>query len=552
MKRLLTYGLLLLTILASHFVVSACQDDSDKTTIVMTFTTRVENPRLDETTGESAEVLKEQMKELRIIMAREDGTVIYNEKTGVVGNEHEFSFDVPMMTYKERFQFVVIANETALVSSNGTAIDLSNVDKADFNNLKTLKIGQDGFSLGESPYIPQTIYWAQDIIYGETTKIRKELQFVVGKITVEFENQTEEPQSLSDIHIKGIIPNAQGYLLAQASNDFVGTQHDASAMQAADIIFNSITDLSVGGSSPIQHYYTYPVGTYGVASSTLSFTQSEKTYEQPTLFATWNGIEYNLPITEVTDEEGNVHPFTSLARNERLKIVITLTPAGDITVNYTIDDWKENKVNIGDTPPTTPPGNEYNVDEFKDAGDIEIGGNDNNFWELGNGTTIKGEEVNTGWEDTYGLDAGLNDVIQNISLPNNMSFKDIQGYIILLEFVCYNDNGRNADGKLKFDVLFLTNYDRIFSKRNLNDDGTEADPFVWNDKHESGDENESPYVRYVKIDADVIDFIYNNNNSSDQTLFNVKVVDASTEKQEGIQIALKQFKLIRPTTYSNQ
>lgn len=389
MKRLLTYGLLLLTILASHFVVSACQDDSDKTTIIMTFTTRIDNTPQSTTPGEEAEVEVEQMKELRIIMARKDGTVIHNEKQPVTGNEHTFSFDVPMMAYTENFQFVAIANESTL------GLDFSEVEvnnKTAFNDLKTLVIGSDGFFFDvESQCIPQTIYWAQDIIYGETTKIRKELQFVVGKITIEFENQTEEPQSLSDIHIKGIIPNAQGYLLAQASNDFVGTQHDASAMQAADIIFNSITDLSVGGSSPIQHYYTYPVGSYGVASSTLSFTQSEKTYEQPTLFATWNGIEYNLPITKVTDEEGNVHPFTSLARNERLKIVITLTPAGDITVNYEVDEWIDTPTNIGGEAPTTP-GNGYHVDTWGASNDIEIGGG-GQIWELGNGTTIKGEEV---------------------------------------------------------------------------------------------------------------------------------------------------------------
>ena len=99
---------------------------------MMTFTTRVENAPLGTTTDESAEVPQEQMKELRIIMARKDGTVIHNEKQSVTGNEHTFSFDVPMMAYTENFQFVAIANESALVSTTGTSIDLSNVDKAAF------------------------------------------------------------------------------------------------------------------------------------------------------------------------------------------------------------------------------------------------------------------------------------------------------------------------------------------------------------------------------------------------------------------------------------
>ena len=369
---------------------------------MMTFTTRVENAPLGSTTDESAEVPQEQMKELRIIMARKDGTVIHNEKQPVTGNEHTFSFDVPMMAYTENFQFVAIANESTL------GLDFSEVEvnnKTAFNDLKTLVIGSDGFFFDlESQCIPQTIYWAQDITYGETTKIRKELQFVVGKITLEFKNVTEETQSLTGIHIKGIIPNAQGYLLAQASNDFVGTQHDASAMQDADIIFNPVTDLSVDGSSPIQHYYTYPVGSYGVASSTLSFTQSEKTYKQPTLFATWNGIEYNLPITEVRDEESNVvHNFTSLARNERLKIVITLTPAGDITVNYTIAPWEDTPTNIGDKAPITP-GNGYNTENWGASNDIEIGGDEDDPWSnLGGLIIADGEDIFDNWNNVTGL-----------------------------------------------------------------------------------------------------------------------------------------------------
>ena len=510
---------------------------------MMTFTTRVENAPLGTTTDESAEVPQEQMKELRIIMARKDGTVIHNEKQSVTGNEHTFSFDVPMMAYTENFQFVAIANESALVSTTGTSIDLSNVDKATFNNLKTLVIGQDGFFFGDdSQCIPQTIYWAQDITYGTETNIRKELQFVVGKITLEFKNETKETQSLTGIHIKGVIPNAQGYLFAQ-DNDFVGTQHDASAMQAADIIFNPVTDLGEDNSSGIQHYYTYPVGSYGIASSTLSFTQSEKTYVQPTLFATWNGIEYNLPITEVTDKGGNKHNFTTLARNERLKIVITLTPAGDITVNYEIAEWIDNPTNIGDPQPN--PGGGYHVDPWGDANDIIIGGSTGGQdWNIGTGSPIKGEEVETDWEEMT-LNKDINDVISNLNLPNNKEFKDLKDHVILIEFRCANSNNKP---NIEFEVWFVTSGFVPISKKNIDDNGNEAAPFAWNENHKT-DPNEPSYIRYLKITQDVIDNIYTLDGS--KTLFNIQVMNAADSKQAGIQIQLQKFKLIKQTSTAN-
>ena len=73
MKRLLTYGLMLLTILASHFVVSACQkEEVSKNEVMLTFNTRsdVADAKSDATTD------VESMQELRVIMVNQDGTII--------------------------------------------------------------------------------------------------------------------------------------------------------------------------------------------------------------------------------------------------------------------------------------------------------------------------------------------------------------------------------------------------------------------------------------------------------------------------------------------
>ena len=521
MKRLLTYGLLLLTILASHFVVSACQDDLPETTeVMMTFTTRALVTQEDV----SKAIEQEQMKDLRVIMVRQNGSIVHNHKVeNITESSVTVTFQTPVLPDGETFKFFAIANEGDLVPD----LNLESITSGEISSLITQEVGGDAFAIRNA--IPQTQYWEHHIDVQESRKesISKQLEYMASKISVQFVNQTNEAQSLENIKITGIPLATKGYLFKQA-DDYVDTKNAAS-----EISFNAVTSLAAGASSAIQHYYTYPVE--GITNAVLS--------------ATWKGKNGESDVTKTEPLEG----ITSLPRNQHLKIVITLVGPGDITVNYEVAEWIDNPTNIGNPQPN--PGGGYHVDPWGDANDIIIGGSTGGQdWNLGNGTTIKGEEVQTDWEDTYGLDSGLNDVIQGIKLPNDKTFRDLQGDIILIEFVCYNGQGKNKDGNLKFDVLFLTDYDRVFSERNIieNDDGTQtqADAFAWNDKHEAKDESEPPYVRYVKLTEDVVDFIYDNN-SSKQTIFNVKVVNAATGTQEGLQIALKKFKLIKPTSATN-
>lgn len=379
MKRLLTYGLLLLTILASHFVVSACQDDLPETTdIMVTFTTRAISGGAASTAPEI-----EQMHDLRVIMLRSDGTIVdkgqYTPEGDFNPSSVRFTFSTTIPNPEgEDFTFLAIANEEYVDeelpwSTRGIG------DKLTQSEIESITVDTDI----KSEPIPQTDYWTVHVPQSNYKIDDRTLQFAGSKISVVFNNMTKEEQSLSNIHITGIGSASAGYLFKQTTgDDFVGERH-----ADTDITFTDVTNLAAGATSEELTYYTYPVGSVST----------------PTLFATWNEKEYNLPITEVRDEEGNVHSFNSLARNERLKIVITLTPAGDITVNYTIAAWEETPTNIGDTAPTTP-GNGYNTENWGASNDIEIGGDEDDPWSNLGGTIIAGgSDIFDNWNDVTGL-----------------------------------------------------------------------------------------------------------------------------------------------------
>ena len=338
MKRLLTYGLLLLTILASHFVVSACQDDLPETTeVMMTFTTRA-------VMGEASTAPdNERMQDLRVIMLRENGTVVDNHmEEDINASSVTFTFTTPIQTGGEDFTFLAVANEGSIQSTSKLSwLSCSPGDKLSEETITQIKAQQIGdgtaFDINDGP-IPQTKQWTVTVPQASTHVENQQLDFVASKISVQFLNHTMESQTLSGIRISGIGSAADGYLFAQTNNDF-GTQGASS-----NITFSDVT-VSAGEPSDMLSYYTYPV-------STIS---------SPTLYATWNDKEYNLPI-KISDAF-----ITSLKRNDHLQIVVTLTGEG---MMYHIVSWEENPTNIGSP---TPEGG-YQVDGWGNGNNIIIGG----------------------------------------------------------------------------------------------------------------------------------------------------------------------------------
>lgn len=356
MKRLLTYGWLLLTLLASLFVMPSCQEDEiphDTTEVMMTFTTRAVVTQ----NNESDAINIEKMNDIHVIVARQDGTVVYNGTPAVDTNNGtaSVSFQTPVKTGGEDFKFFAIANESSLVNPPQNYTDI--------NGLISHVVG-DGNAIAIDKSIPQTKYWIHPVkqLLGETQYIRKTLDYLASKISVQFINNTNKPQSLSNIYITGITPNGKGRLFNRPTGEYDAegeeiyeevyvTTNDVNLNNG--ISFNEVTNLSVGASSSIQHYYSYPVDAENIVS--------------PTLHATWEGVgDKTLPI-EINDAF-----ITELKRNDHLKIIVTLT-GQELTVNYTIADWEEHDTNIGGTSPT-PEGGYDTEDWIADSNtDVVIG-----------------------------------------------------------------------------------------------------------------------------------------------------------------------------------
>lgn len=327
------------------FIFTACQDDLPETTeVMMTFTTRaVVTDKVDSNAPD-----EDKMQDLRVIMLRQDGTVVDNHlEENINASSVTFTFSTPIQIDGEDFTFLAVANEESIQSTStidwlkcSSGVKLS---EETITQIKEQQIGNgEAFNISDGP-IPQTKQWTVHVPQQDTHVENQTLDFVASKISVQFINNTNAEQSLNDVKITGIGYNVYGYLFAHNSADFVGENHNAS-----DITFTDVTKLAVGVTSAAQTYYTYPIGSLS----------------SPTLHATWNGSEYDLPI-KINDEF-----ITALNRNDHLKIIVTLT-GQELVVNYTIAAWNtDNTTNIGSP---TPEGG-YQVDDWGNGNDVIIGG----------------------------------------------------------------------------------------------------------------------------------------------------------------------------------
>lgn len=471
MCKFLTYSLTLLTIVAGLFVVSACQkEEVSKNEVMLTFNTRsdVADAKSDATTD------VESMQKLRVIMVNQDGTIIGNKNKPIATDQTQetFKFQAPVKNGNESFTFFAIANESSIVSDNLSWIEQSTgtLFANSINERKTTQIGNDAV-FDFSKHIPQTKIW--EVSYAEIKEsggnlsITKQLEYVTGKISVHFVNQTDEQQTISNIRILGITPNTKGYLFKQDGTDYI----DSKDNNATSISWGKVLTLAAPTTgdegetiyaSDSVAYYTYPL--------------AEGNFNSPMLYATWGD--------ETEPRTLALSGITSLKRNEHLRIEITLTPAGDITVNYTIAPWEDTPTNIGDEAPTTP-GNDYYVDAWGENSNIEIGGGGKE-WNLGS-STITGEQV-ADWTGTADPNA-------NSTLRIYIKNQDISvGNIILINFLCkYN----NSDNKDDFHFKFMTEGDVPIVESNPAEDVTYEWPGVQSDE-------DTPYIRYLTLTEEVI------------------------------------------------
>lgn len=194
--------LLLLSLLA----VSCISDDypvRDKATVKMTFTTRaISNPA---TTAGGLED-NEHMHTLRVIVARQNGEILYNLKYDIAGNETSKTITFSEMTVNakgEIFDFYAIANEEGV----GYSKSWENVTVADLKGMNL----QSGFltnaNASKDTYIPQTAYKQIRVapqsgggIQSETMK----LDFAVAKVRLTINNTSSAVQTVSNINLSGL------------------------------------------------------------------------------------------------------------------------------------------------------------------------------------------------------------------------------------------------------------------------------------------------------------------------------------------------------------
>lgn len=195
--------LLLLSLLA----VSCISDDypvRDKATVKMTFTTRaISNPA---TTAGGLEA-NEHMRTLRVIVARQNGEILYNLKYYIAENETSKTITFSEMTVNadgETFDFYAIANEEGV----GYSGSWENVTVADLKGMNL----PEGFltnanDVSKNTMIPQTAYKQIRVapqsgggIQSETMK----LDFAVAKVRLTINNTSSAEQTVSDINLFGL------------------------------------------------------------------------------------------------------------------------------------------------------------------------------------------------------------------------------------------------------------------------------------------------------------------------------------------------------------
>lgn len=286
----------------------------------MTFTTRaISNPA---TTAGGLED-NEHMRTLRVIVARQNGEILYNLKYDIAENETSKTITFSEMTVNadgETFDFYAIANEAGV--GYGSWDDVTVAD------LKGMNL-QSGFltnaNASKDTYIPQTAYKQIRVapqsgggIQSETMK----LDFAVAKVRLTINNTSAGDQYVNNINLSGL--NIESTPLFAN-----GT---LSAVKEGTLSLGNMT-----GNMTIHANSTATVYAYFF----------ENTGGDYALTANWNNKQQTLDIKDAG--------ITEISRGTELNINITLNATTTLTFNIEVVPWAEVEV---DVPP-------FEVPQFK-------------------------------------------------------------------------------------------------------------------------------------------------------------------------------------------
>lgn len=308
-KHFRTYCLLAVAVVAVALLSVSCIKDNDpavggKASVTMTFTTRVSD---NVTAGNLLD--NEQMRKLRVIVAR-SGTndIIYNVSYDIQPGETQKVIHFSELTVNkdgENFDFYAIANEDAFLTGGESLEGLSALKscilKKDFNSPALSKIPQAAF---------QTIKVGPN----EQKKAPMKLLFPLAKVVLNFDNQTGEPVSLTDVAISGIAN--QGYLFKDIYTD----SYPKSAAGNGTVQFGTEGTLQV------------PVGEVADASPYIRYLYPWTSGNAYKLTATWGSKTHEV-VFKINNAE-----LKELKAGQQLNVNVTLI-ANSLKVALTVSPW---------------------------------------------------------------------------------------------------------------------------------------------------------------------------------------------------------------------
>lgn len=312
-KHFRTYCLLAVAVVAVALLSVSCIKDNDpavggKASVTMTFTTRVsDNVTAGNLLG------NEQMRKLRVIVAR-SGTndIIYNVSYDIQPDETQKVIHFSELTVNkdgENFDFYAIANEDAFLTG-GESLEGKNVS---LSALKSHLLTED-FNSPALSKIPQAAFKTITVGPSENTSATMNLLFPLAKVVLNFDNQTGEPVSLTDVAISGIAN--QGYLF----KDIYANSYPQGTAGSGTVKFGNEGTLQV------------PVGEVADASPYIRYLYPWTSGNAYKLTATWGSKTHEV-VFKINNAE-----LKELKAGQQLNVNVTLI-ANSLKVALTVSPW---------------------------------------------------------------------------------------------------------------------------------------------------------------------------------------------------------------------
>ena len=314
-KHFRTYCLLAVAVVAVALLSVSCIKDNDpavggKASVTMTFTTRVSD---NVTAGNLLD--KEQMRKLRVIVAR-SGTndIIYNVSYDIQPGEKQKVIHFSELTVNkdgENFDFYAIANEEAFLGE-GESLEGKNVS---LSALKSHLLTED-FNSPALSKIPQAAFKTITVGPNEQKTASMKLLFPLAKVVLNFDNQTGEPVSLTDVAISGIAN--QGYLF----KDIYADSYPQGTAGSGTVKFGNEGTLQV------------PVGEVADADASpyIRYLYPWTSGNAYKLTATWGSKTHEV-VFKIGDEE-----LKKLEAGQQLNVNVSLI-ANSLKVALTVSPW---------------------------------------------------------------------------------------------------------------------------------------------------------------------------------------------------------------------